>query len=154
MNNIITLLEQIQGKWISQKTTYYIKNQKSSLHISDNEIFITEKVLNLYASDNDLHKSYYLNSINLNTDERTSRLFIQNKNNINLQIINNIISYNGNLYFYSDNFFKTVFIHENIKYIEYTYIITKNFILSIGIIKLKHKYIAVTFTSYIKKIID
>lgn len=154
MHNIKTLLEKIQGKWISQKTIYYINNQNSHLHTSDNEIFLEKNVNNLYTSNNALNKLYCLTSVDLNTQEQTSHLFIHNKNKITLKIKNNRSSYNGYVCIYSDIFFKKVFIYNNIKYSEYNYIITQNFQLSIGIIKLKNKYIAVTFTSYIKKIID
>ena len=149
-NNLESFLQKIQGTWILQKTTHYIHNYNLDIYISENKISIQKKLNN----NNQISQLYHLKNIDLKTNRETFHMFTVNHKNISLKTINDNIAHDVQICLYSDKHINRVFIYKNICYDEQNYIITPNFLLSIGIIKRNNCYIAVTFTSYIKKIID
>lgn len=150
--NLESFLQTIQGTWILQKTTYYIHNQSLEIYTSENTISIQKKLDNI--CEEQISQYYYVKNTDINKNEERSQILIVNQQDIRLKIINDKINYNGTLNLYSDKYINKIFIYKNICYSEFNYPITPKFLLSIGVIKKNNRYIAVTFASYIKKIID
>nr|YP_009293649.1 hypothetical protein Rhodyp_053 [Rhodymenia pseudopalmata]AOM64331.1 hypothetical protein Rhodyp_053 [Rhodymenia pseudopalmata] len=151
-NQIDYFLKQIEGRWISQKTTYYMQKTKLYANKSKNKIItVNNKVANTLMSSVDSNL-YTLCNSNLNTNKNDSTLFLTDSSNKKGSIvkIKPFTKYNGIFKIDSNNCLKIEFTYNRISYTEYLYLITKNFHMHISLIKLKSRYIAVTFTSCIK----
>lgn len=152
-NTTQIFLKKIQGQWILQKTIYYINKKKLSVNKTENKIQAIKNTNKINPLSGYIDKIYTLQNINLKTNEIKYNLFTIKNNEGSIQKTINESTYHGQFELKSNKCLKTIFKRDGLLYIEYLYVITQNFKISISMIKTKNKYIAVTFTSCIKKII-
>ena len=141
MLNIDFFNTNTKGKWIAQTNTHILKTKKQQLYLDDLNIII--------------NKTYYKSSITKNSQKNTL-IYINNISSHQLLII-----YKANetiikatcqkidKYLIEVNYKN---IHNKYHYTEFIYLINKNLMFSVGILKDKHSYnyYAINITSYIK----
>lgn len=131
------------SKWISNKTLYFIKNQKVykyKEHIQIIESINIDRSLIKIVNYSIKSKEVYYKSHVL---QKSSKQYIKISNNIN---------YLYNLNFIKDNYIHYKYKEKSSAYDEYIYSINNNLKISIAILKKTKQYYAVVFTSYIKQI--
>nr|WCH54715.1 hypothetical protein [Hypnea edeniana] len=140
------LINYLEGKWICNQTIYSLKSKKiynykftaeipslDSLNCNHvQNIACITKIKNQYTIYQYIYP-YLLNN---------QKGFIHKTKNKNKKKY--IFIFN------SSKVLKITKSMNNIKYIEYTYFIAKNFKLSFGVMKINHKYQSICFTSDIK----
>lgn len=130
-------LKAMEGNWITKKTIFAPQNN-TLLHYQESI-------------------NYHINTIcDLNNKTNFSVVFISkqkkpNKFNINKKIKDQY-SNQYNCTYNQNKLIKVQLSKYGMNYIEYIYNISTNFKISIAILKYTNNYIAIIFTSYIKKI--
>nr|YP_010902660.1 hypothetical protein REP55_pgp121 [Hypnea nidulans]WCH54515.1 hypothetical protein [Hypnea nidulans] len=140
------LTNYLEGTWISNQTIYNLKNKKIYNNKFTTEIPLVENLDNSHLEN--------IACITNNNNKYTIyQYFLPDLLNKKQGFINKIEDERRKQYtffFDSTKVLKIINSINNVKYIEYVYLIDKNFKLSLGIIKIYDKYRAVCFTSDIK----
>uniref|UniRef100_UPI003002F6EE Ycf58 n=1 Tax=Anunuuluaehu liula TaxID=3049639 RepID=UPI003002F6EE len=141
-----TLFDNIEGKWLSHKTIYYLNTKKININKCQKQII---RLKNLSLENN----GYICRYKNL-SDQEIVYNYIPTTNKYSTfgilqKIYNNCIKeYQFQLK--DNNNLKIRYIRQDIKYTEYIYTVNTNFRISIVIIKRLNQYIAICFNSEIK----
>lgn len=139
-------LANLSGYWTATKNIHIIQSNKKYTYKEHLQFIkcpqetpsIPHEIYNLlYYSDK--HINYYYHN-----RKKVTENYVEN---ISKQIDLNYIIENN-----SKNYTKFKYLKNKIQYEEYIYIINQNLQISIAIIKKLNQYIAIVFTSYIKKL--
>nr|YP_010502485.1 chromophore lyase CpcS/CpeS-like protein [Grateloupia turuturu]UXC96898.1 chromophore lyase CpcS/CpeS-like protein [Grateloupia turuturu] len=141
-------LKAMEGSWISQKTTYYLKtnqiccNQfnyviKKNKTLRNNSNAGELNCLEFYDTNNN-KKDYY----NFSPTNQDNLGFITQHSNKNLD--------NYKYSIYKHDCLKIEYKAANIEYIEYIYAINETFTTNVSLLKKSDKYMAISFSSNIK----
>lgn len=138
INSLDSFFDDFQGKWLFQKDVYLLKNKRHKIYNSINEVFIRQDNLVLLNKLNSFYSCNF-NSCYIKCD-KTNR---QQKFKTSIKFK-----------FISNNLLKVICTvnTKDLVYEEYLYSVSKNFKISIGILKeLSYgKYIGTVIASYIK----
>nr|YP_009244474.1 hypothetical protein Gchil_055 [Agarophyton chilense]AMK96716.1 hypothetical protein Gchil_055 [Agarophyton chilense]ASP44611.1 hypothetical protein [Agarophyton chilense]UAD84355.1 hypothetical protein [Agarophyton chilense] len=143
------ILDKLVGKWIHQRTNYFIHNQQINYH--QEEINLKEiKNISISKKDNNLFYQYELSN-NIN-DQKIYYIFSkeeQSKFGQAHKITNNEVKY-YRFIIHTHNCIKIESAKADISYNEYIYLINSKFKITISILKRGQKYLAISFISEIK----
>ncbi|KAI0556478.1 ycf58 (chloroplast) [Gracilaria domingensis] len=143
------ILDRLEGKWICQRTNYFIHHNKISY--DQKEIKLKEiHNMNISPVEGNLVHHYQLQ--NPKNNQKTYYLFFrkeQSEFGKLHKIINDQIKY-YRFKIYTYNCIKIESVKEKIVYCEYIYLINPKFKITISVLKEKQKYLAVSFMSEIK----
>nr|UAD87797.1 hypothetical protein [Gracilaria textorii] len=143
------IVNKLEGKWICQRTNYFIHHNKISYGQKEIKLKQIHKI-NISQEENDIVNHYQLH--NLQNNQKTYYLFFQ-KEQCDFgklhKITNDQIKY-YRFKIYTYNCIKIESVTERIVYYEYIYLINPKFKITISVLKENQKYLALSFISEIK----
>nr|YP_009510627.1 hypothetical protein [Gracilaria ferox]AXI96300.1 hypothetical protein [Gracilaria ferox]UAD85784.1 hypothetical protein [Gracilaria ferox] len=143
------ILNQLEGKWICQRTNYFIHQTKISYDQKEIKLQQVHNT-NISQQENNILSHYQLNGINNN--QKTYYLFFKKERSEFGQlhkVTNNQIKY-YRFKVYTYNCIKIESVKEKIVYYEYIYFINPKFKITISVLKENQKYLAISFISEIQ----
>nr|YP_010196347.1 hypothetical protein LKZ37_pgp121 [Gracilaria cearensis]UAD83744.1 hypothetical protein [Gracilaria cearensis] len=143
------ILNKLEGKWICQRTNYFIHHNKGSY---DQREIKLKQMHNINISQEEDNIVYHYQLHNPQNNQKTYYLFFKKEQSEfgELHKITNdqIKYYRFKIYTY--NCIKIESVKEKIVYYEYIYLINPKFKITISVLKENQKYLAVSFISEIK----
>ena len=150
-NKLETLLQSFEGNWISHQTVYSL--QKKDIKVNKQYIHVNN--FNSIQKDNNQVISYLYKDENTQTSKNNIlyQYIYKNAHNVNSGVIyktymNTNIIYQFKLYY--GNYLKISYTAKDVNYTEYVYSVNQNLKMSIIMIKMMYRYVAICFTSKIR----
>nr|YP_009497942.1 Ycf58 [Gracilaria changii]ART65206.1 Ycf58 [Gracilaria changii] len=143
------ILNKLEGKWICQKTVYFIRNNQVIYNKQKIEI---KQVYNIHTLKKTKSMIYNYQLYNIKDNNKTYYLFLkEDKSEFGelRKITNDEIKY-YRFKTYKNNCIKIESIKKNIIYHEYIYLINPNFKVTICLLKKNKNYLATSFVSAIR----
>nr|YP_063659.1 conserved hypothetical plastid protein [Gracilaria tenuistipitata var. liui]Q6B8Q1.1 RecName: Full=Chromophore lyase CpcS/CpeS homolog [Gracilaria tenuistipitata var. liui]AAT79734.1 conserved hypothetical plastid protein [Gracilaria tenuistipitata var. liui] len=143
------ILDKLVGKWIHQRTSYFIHNQQIDYHQEEIKL---KQIDNIYISTKDNNSLYQYELSNKINNQKIYYIFSkQEESEFGKlhKITNDEIKY-YRFTIHTHNCIKIESVRENISYNEYIYLINNRFKITISILKRGQKYLATSFISEIK----
>nr|YP_009293851.1 chromophore lyase [Ahnfeltia plicata]AOM65539.1 chromophore lyase [Ahnfeltia plicata]UAT97220.1 chromophore lyase [Ahnfeltia plicata]UAT97425.1 chromophore lyase [Ahnfeltia plicata] len=154
-----SFLNQIEGKWISQRTTYYMKNNKIDNNKAEFIIRRLKNIDSLIQTDNQYStqgmKKYDAYSITWNSIPKQNIVYNIFSTDSDLHAgsirkVDNQIYTKYNFYLENSNSLQLNYVENNIQSTEKIHFVNPNLRISTSIIKKFGKCIAISFASEIK----
>nr|YP_009511654.1 hypothetical protein [Melanthalia intermedia]AXI97531.1 hypothetical protein [Melanthalia intermedia] len=147
------LLDQLQGKWISQKTNYFIKNK--SMKFNQSQIQLSKIATTISDKDIDKTTNCYSRSYefyDIHSKQRACYLFCKqtSEKHGSIQKITRTKTKYYTFTTYAKDCLKIEYISRDLTYEEYIHFIKPKFKIIISILKRENKYVAISFISEIK----
>nr|YP_009510831.1 hypothetical protein [Gracilaria gracilis]AXI96504.1 hypothetical protein [Gracilaria gracilis] len=143
------ILNKLEGKWICQRTNYFLHNQKI---IYDQSNMTLEQMKNINILEQKDNILYHYKLYNKKNNQKSYYLFFKQKQSGfgELHKITNdkIMYYRFKIYTY--NCIKIESVQNNVVYYEYIYLINPKFKIIISVLKENQKYLAASFVTEIK----
>nr|YP_009509263.1 hypothetical protein [Gracilaria vermiculophylla]AXI96913.1 hypothetical protein [Gracilaria vermiculophylla]QXU75119.1 hypothetical protein [Gracilaria vermiculophylla]WDZ67990.1 hypothetical protein [Gracilaria vermiculophylla] len=143
------ILDQLEGRWICQRTNYIIGNKQINYHKEELKF---KQISNIYKTQIDSRLLYQYQLYDKNKDQKACYLFFQQEESefdTVHKITNDKVKY-YRLKIHTHNSIKIKSVKQNIVYYEYIYLINPRFKIIISILRKNQKYLAISFISEIR----
>ena len=150
LHNLDSLLNDLEGYWISHQTIYSIHNKKIRSQETKVQIHNIQRYEKELLSNKQISKRYTYNAFNncpLIYDYLITDDIVQLKGRIQKYSSNRVEEYP---FIFANKCLKISYSRNKFNYAEYNYFISSTFRISIIIIKINNKYVTIAFNSNIK----